>query len=1049
MSKYSLDVDRPKYAEAAANILQRHRDFEAEANITSAIRDFLVVTRLARASEIVEENPPSSESRSAVDLTALDTFIEVKRRIGAGRGNDPDPNNIAQLDDYLAQSEQSGKGVRMGVLTDGRHWVLRWQGAGEVRTTYPYAFTFDSIDKWFPLYEWLRDKALVSDVDVRPDETTIAQHFGPNSPAYRRDIDRLRALYDQHADAKTLKLKHRLWSDLLRAALGEAAENAPEQDDLFIRHTYLAAVIGMVVQASMGFDIQRLAERNPNDLLIGEAFRSRTGLRGIVESNFFAWPAELGGDEIIRAIARRVARFDWDAAPNDIASILYQCVIPAEERYRLGEYYTPEWLARAMVDEFVDDPLNQRVLDPACGSGTFVVEAVRRYIECGKAAGRRPGEIFSGLRSAVTGIDVHPVAVHLARASWSLAALPIIREIGPTEEFDPERVSPPIYLGDSLQLRYHNNDLFANHHVSIVVENGEDGEQNLELRFPRTLVDDSDTFDGLMIDTAEVILRDDDIASPLADNPVDEEHVPMVRETIETLQRLHAEGRNHIWAYYIRNMVRPLSLSHSKVDVVIGNPPWLNYRNTSSVLRDALERHSQHTYGIWAGGRYATHQDVAGLFFARCADLYLRAGGKIGMVMPHSALQAGQYSKWRSGEWKNGNGNGQSTIVDFGVKPAWDLEKLDPNTFFPMPASVAFAERVGSDEEAAALAGDVERWLGETGTDDVRREMAAITDTSARAASIYANYARTGASIVPRSLFFVDELEDTSPTSLPTHHIYTKPRRGSQDKVPWRDLDLDSVTESTVSRQHVYDVHLGETVAPYVALEPLKAVLPMNRKDGGIPFDPEGPGGIEILRLTPRMRIRWQVMSRLWEENKSMNSNWSLSGRLDYHGELSAQLKWKQEPGDRPVRVVYGGSGTPTASLIIDDDVIIDYKLFWISCRDKQEANYLLAVINSDVLAEAVAPFMTKGQFGARDLQKHLWKLPIPEFDPEDALHAAIAAAGQAAATGASSRLAEVRAERGDDVSVTVARRELRAWLRQSAEGKAVEAAVAELLRSG
>lgn len=1049
MSKYSLDVDRPKYAEAAANILQRHRDFEAEANITSAIRDFLVVTRLARASEIVEENPPSSESRSAVDLTALDTFIEVKRRIGTGRGNDPDPNNIAQLDDYLAQSERSGKGVRMGVLTDGRHWVLRWRGAGEVRTTYPYAFTFDSIDKWFPLYEWLRDKALVSDVDVRPDETTIEQHFGPNSPAYRRDIDRLRDLYDRHADAKTLKLKRRLWSNLLRAALGEAAESAPEQDDLFIRHTYLAAVIGMVVQASLDFDIQRLAERDAKDLLIGRTFRFRTGLRGIVESDFFAWPAELGGDAIIRAIARRVAKFDWDAAPNDIASILYQCVIPSEERYRLGEYYTPEWLARAMVDEFVDDPLNQRVLDPACGSGTFVVEAVRRYIECGKAAGRRPGEIFTGLRHAVTGIDVHPVAVHLARASWVLAAAPIMREIGSVEEFDAEHVSAPIYLGDSLQLRYRNNDLFANHHVSIQVENGEDGEQNLELRFPRALVDDSDTFDGLMIDTVGNIERGDDIAHALVDNPVDEEHVPMVRETIETLQRLHDEGRNHIWAYYIRNVVRPLSLSHSKVDVIIGNPPWLNYRNTSSVLRDALERHSRHTYCIWAGGRYATHQDVAGLFFARCADLYLRAGGKIGMVMPHSALQAGQYSKWRRGEWKNGNGNGQSTIVTFGVKPAWDLEKLDPNTFFPMPASVVFAERVGSEEEAAALEGSVERWLGETGTDDVRREMVNITDTSAGSTSFYANYARQGASIVPRCLFFVDELEDNSRVSLPSD-IYMKPRRGSQDKAPWRDLDLESVTESRVSRQHVYDVHLGETVAPYVALEPLKAVLPMKRKDRGIPFDPEGPGGIEILRLTPRMRIRWRLMSRLWEENKSRVNKLSLSGQLDYHGKLSAQLKWMQEPGDRPVRALYTSAGRPTAALLDDDAAIVESKLFWIACRDEQEANYLLAVINSDVLAQAVNKYTTPNWAGnTRDLQKHLWKLPIPEFDSEDGLHVDIAAAGQAAAAGASVRLAEVRSERGDGVSVTVARRELRAWLRQSAEGEAVEAAVGELLRSG
>ena len=70
---------------------------------------------------------------------------------------------------------------------------------------------------------------------------------------------------------------------------------------------------------------------------------------------------------------------------------------------------------------------------------------------------------------------------------------------------------------------------------------------------------------------------------------------------------------------------------------------------------------------------------------------------------------------------------------------------------------------------------------------------------------------------------------------------------------------------------------------------------------------------------------------------------------------------------------------------------------------------------------------MSRGQFGARDLQKHLWKLPIPEFDASHELHADIAAAGAAAAVGASARLAALREERGDGVGVTIVRRELRA----------------------
>ena len=127
-----LDLTDPRYREAAAEILRRHDAFELEANITTAVRDFLILTGLARSDEIGEENPPSDGSRSAVDLTALDTFVEFKRRIGTVSGGGRDPENVRQLDEYLAQSAAGGK-VRMGILTDGKRWVLRWPGAGDVR----------------------------------------------------------------------------------------------------------------------------------------------------------------------------------------------------------------------------------------------------------------------------------------------------------------------------------------------------------------------------------------------------------------------------------------------------------------------------------------------------------------------------------------------------------------------------------------------------------------------------------------------------------------------------------------------------------------------------------------------------------------------------------------------------------------------------------------------------------------------------------------------------------------------------------------------------
>ena len=599
-------------------------------------------------------------------------------------------------------SKAAGKGVRTGILTDGKYWLLRWPEAGPVRTARPYGFVLEADDQWVPLYEWLRDCALLSLDSIAADRENLEKYLGPGSPAYQRDVDALARLYGEAAQYETIKVKRRLWENLLRAALGEIAREPQELDHLFIRHTYLSLVIGMAVQASFGIDLPQVAEADPSDLLQGRRFRDATGLSGIIESDFFAWPDEVGGHDLMRTLARRVARFDWANAPPDIAAILYETVIPPEERRTLGEYYTPAWLARTMVRELIDDPLNRRVLDPACGSGTFVAEAVTHFLE---AAGNRqnqdfrdyeidrigdvgslhpnnpdnpvnpvnpdsdnprsldPKELLDRLRVAVTGIDVHPVAVHLARAAWALAARPAI-EAAVRAGYDASG-SVPVYLGDALQLRFRAGDLFAGQQVTIQV----DDDANSELTFPVSLVDRADTFDSLMSQVAAdielggsgagydplIALDDHGIADP--------NERAILSDTIATLQRLHNEGRNHIWAYYTRNLVRPVALSRTRVDVVIGNPPWLTFNKTASILRIELERQSKNSYGIWVGGKNAANQDIAGLFYARSVDLYLKDGGVIGMVLPHSALQSGQYTKWRSGAWKSAaQGRGRNRV---------------------------------------------------------------------------------------------------------------------------------------------------------------------------------------------------------------------------------------------------------------------------------------------------------------------------------------------------------------------------------------------------
>ena len=61
--------------------------------------------------------------------------------------------------------------------------------------------------------------------------------------------------------------------------------------------------------------------------------------------------------------------------------------------------------------------------------------------------------------------------------------------------------------------------------------------------------------------------------------------------------------------------------------------------------------------------------------------------------------------------------------------------------------------------------------------------------------------------------------------------------------------------------EHLFDVHMGETLVPYATLDPLKAVLPVQRTGHEIPTDTQGPGGIRLGGLGQRMRDRWQKVS--------------------------------------------------------------------------------------------------------------------------------------------------------------------------------------------
>ena len=1058
-------------SEYLGKLLERHQLGASENDIRSAFRDFLIRTGIADdESEIVTETAPAADSRNKVDLYLRNTYVEFKKSIL--RGGAIDPEAIAQLDGYILANARAGGGIQNGILTDGRYYLKRSAGDDtKPETLAANRREFARPAQGIRLHEYLYGIIDSEATDISPSEDNLRRYFGQESGFFKTATALLAEAHGKLRDCPTVAVKRKLWRELLQVAIGQnSVDDSSHSDDLFIRHTYLTTLVGIMVQAHFGIDVARFAESEPANLLNGETLRQHTGLVGITESDLFSWPLEADELSYVGVIARQVAKFNWEGDYADLAHTLYQSAISADERKRMGEYYTPLWLAQAITEELVTDPANAKVLDPACGSGTFLAAAVRHLIA--HAQDLTPGEQLAKLQENIVGIDLHPVAVQLAKATWVIACRDVITAARQARQSSD--ITAPVYLGDSMQLRYDNSSLEAQGYITLDTRETLAGQTgNVRFQIPLSLARQTEKFDQLMIELSGAIERNEDTGRVLDNHGVtaDGEREPM-ETTIANIQALHRDNRNHVWAYYLRNMARPMVISQQKVDAIIGNPPWLTYNQSADIIREELKSLSQSRYQIWAGGNNSANQDVATLFYCRAAELYLKARGKIGMVLPHSVLRTGHHLKFRGAYYETkrpprSRAAKQSISLDFSIKAPWDLENLKPSGLFPITSCVVFAQLPGYRGDAKLhktvakplAPGKVEIWSGPTNTPYVQRSVAPLVHDDGTFRSPYEAVASRGADVFDRRLYFVTAHPNENPFAPPDTFV-TYPREGSLDKKNYSVAELEG---QIVGGDNLLDVYLGESLAPYITLPPLTAALPVSKATMEIPLDHSGceelPSGfirhdaceVDKQELDLNMRARWEKMERLWEANRGKADTKSLSQRLNYLNIMSNQLDYLCNPGDRPVRIAYTTSGRPTAALIADNRAIVDTTLYQVICRNLDEAYYLLAIINCVALETAVRNFMPTGLFGARHLHKHLWKLPIPEYDAENENHAELSRLGHTAAQECRKLIAELTLLNGKDwLTVELARSGLRnGWQPGSATAQAIEAAVRHLLASG
>ncbi len=156
--------------------------------------------------------------------------------------------------------------------------------------------------------------------------------------------------------------------------------------------------------------------------------------------------------EALAEAALAVFQFDFSGLSGDLLGQLYQSYFDPETRKALGEFYTPPEVVEFILDHVGYEGARvstARLLDPACGSGTFLVHALKRYLSTSSGDAKETLQsLINGFR--IVGFDINPFAVLMAQVNYALHLLPTYAE---ALERDPAFEIPtlPVFRTDSLR----------------------------------------------------------------------------------------------------------------------------------------------------------------------------------------------------------------------------------------------------------------------------------------------------------------------------------------------------------------------------------------------------------------------------------------------------------------------------------------------------------------------------------------------------------------------------------------------------------------------
>ena len=723
------------------------------------------------------------------------------------------------------------------------------------------------------------------------------------------------------------------------------------------------------------------------------------GIKNFLEGDLFSWYLDAWDDNVEKIIRQMVAVLDeYDPKTlsidpiesRDLLKKLYQQLFPKTVRHDLGEYYTPDWLAELVIERvgYDGDP-DKRVLDPACGSGTFLVMAINKVREYADEKMIPKHELLPKILDNIVGFDLNPLAVMAARTNYLLALRELLKLGG--------EIEIPVYLCDSIITPTEYGGLITEAGASVGALGKVRELKTSAARFmiPTEVAKTRHIVTNYAAELEHCLRNgytEDEFLSRARG-----ERIPLVSEELHRnlyrqIGNLRKQNKNDIWARIIKNSFAPLFTE--RVDYVVGNPPWIGWENLPSEYRkDSASIWEK--YGLIPdtpkGNWFRVAKlDLAALFVYVCLDSYLSEHGKLGFVITQSVyknINAGK--KFRRcllpgnvpfrvlaiddmvalDPFEDASNRTTTMIFQKNLEPRSDIpycvwRKSQPGPFW----SLDYKDVLNQSERTAGRAypenpNDISSpWVTPSG-DVVDHALAKLRQPSAYRAREGTNTRGANA------IFWIKILENARDSSLVENFI------GRAKSVP------KNIKPRTIENNFLYPLlRSSDVLGKWQTRTELGIIVPQN------PEKPiEGFPESEMKRHYPKTYEYLNAFKSYLSSRKPPSDPFYTLYDVGSYTFAPWKVVWLRPAKRLDAAVV----GMRSGKAIIPQETIT-----LVALDDENEAHYVCALINSSIgnLKAIQSGHAGTKSFGSPEV---LERLSIPKFERNNALHARLAAFSQ------------------------------------------------------